>query len=100
MVDLVYGRGITDIVREIPLYVSIFKKFTGIKLFHTKPALYGSADIINVCNLHCSHCYWWLNRQDDTQDLSVEDWRETKSFCCHTGWRRTNYETRDYRRIL
>ncbi len=51
MVDLVYGRGITDIVREIPLYVSIFKKFAGIKLFHTKPALYGSADIINVCNL-------------------------------------------------
>ena len=59
------------------LYVSIFKKFAGIKLFHTKPALYGSADIINVCNLHCSHCYWWLNRQEDNQDLSVEDWRET-----------------------
>jgi hypothetical protein len=77
MVDLVYGRGITDIVREIPLYVSIFKKFAGIKLFHTKPALYGSADIINVCNLHCSHCYWWLNRKEDNQDLSVEDWRGT-----------------------
>src|SRR6188508_591567 len=77
MVDLVYGRGITDIVREIPLYVSIFKKFAGIKLLHTKPALYGSADIINVCYLHCSHCYWWLNRQEDNQDLSVEDWRET-----------------------
>ena len=77
MVDLVYGRGITDIVREIPLYVSIFKKFAGIKLLHTKPALYGSADIINVCNLHCSHCYWWLNRKEDNQDLSVEDWRET-----------------------
>ena len=77
MVDLVYGRGITDIVREIPLYVGIFKKFVGIKLFHTKPALYGSADIINVCNLHCSHCYWWLNRKEDNQDLSVEDWRAT-----------------------
>jgi Fe-coproporphyrin III synthase len=77
MVDLVYGRGITDIVREIPLYASIFKKFVGIKFFHTKPALYGSADIINVCNLHCSHCYWWLNREDDNEDLSVEDWRQT-----------------------
>ena len=77
MVDLVYGRGITDIVREIPLYVGIFKKFVGIKLFHAKPALYGSADIINVCNLHCSHCYWWLNRKEDNQDLSVEDWRAT-----------------------
>jgi len=77
MVDLVYGRGITDIVREIPLYASIFKKFVGIKLFHSKPALYGSADIINICNLHCSHCYWWLNRKEDNQDLSVEEWRQT-----------------------
>jgi len=71
MVDLVYGRGITDIIREIPVYASIFKKFVGIKYFHAKPALYGSADIINVCNLHCSHCYWWLNRKEDNQDLSV-----------------------------
>lgn len=77
MVDLVYGRGITDIIREIPLYVSIFRKLVGIKLFHSKPALYGSADIINVCNLHCSHCYWWLNRKEDNQDLSVQDWRTT-----------------------
>ena len=78
MVDLVYGRGISDIVREIPLYASIFKKFVGNKFFHTKPALlYGSADIINVCNLHCSHCYWWLNRKDDNQDLSVAEWRQT-----------------------
>ena len=75
MVDLVFGRGITDIVREIPLYVSIFKKFVGIKFLNSKPALYGSADIINVCNLHCSHCYWWLNRKESDQDLSVEDWR-------------------------
>lgn len=43
----------TDIVREVPLYAAIFKKFVGIKLLHSKPALYGSADIINVCNLHC-----------------------------------------------
>ena len=34
MVDLVYGRGITDIIREIPVYASIFKKFVGIKYFH------------------------------------------------------------------
>jgi hypothetical protein len=27
MVDLVYGRGITDIVREIPLYFGIFEKY-------------------------------------------------------------------------
>jgi MoaA/NifB/PqqE/SkfB family radical SAM enzyme len=77
MVDLVYGRGITDIFREIPLYVDIFGKLIGIKLFHSRPALYGSADIINVCNLHCSHCYWWLNRKEDYLDLSPEDWRKT-----------------------
>ncbi|HEY7108319.1 MAG TPA: radical SAM protein [Nitrososphaeraceae archaeon] len=77
MVDLIYGRGITDISRELPFYFSLFKKFIDIKFFHKKTALYGSADIINVCNLHCSHCYWWLNRKEDNQDLSVEEWRQT-----------------------
>src|SRR5215203_4780356 len=76
MVDLVYGRGITDIVREIPLYFSIFEKYVGIKLFHQKPSMYGSVDIINVCNLHCSHCYWWLNRKNEDQDLSADEWRQ------------------------
>ena len=41
MVDLIYGRGITDIIREMPFYSSIFKKYTSIKLLHAKPALYG-----------------------------------------------------------
>ena len=77
MVDLIYGRGITDIARELPSFISLFKKFVDIKFFHKKAAIYGSADIINVCNLHCSHCYWWLNRKDDNQDLTVEDWRQT-----------------------
>ena len=76
MVDLVYGRGITDILREMPLYFSMFTKFAGIKLFHLKPALYGSVDVYNVCNLHCTHCYWWLNRKDKDFDLNVEDWRK------------------------
>lgn len=76
MVDLIYGRGITDIIRETPFYFSIFKKYASIKLLHAKPALYGSVDIINVCNLHCTHCYWWLNRKDNDQDLSAERWRE------------------------
>ena len=76
MVDLVYGRGITDILREMPLYFSMFTKFAGIKLFHLKPALYGSVDVNNVCNLHCTHCYWWLNRKDKDFDLNVEDWRK------------------------
>ncbi|MFL6472079.1 MAG: radical SAM protein [Nitrososphaeraceae archaeon] len=76
MVDLVLGRGITDIVREAPFFASIFRKYIGIKLFHSKPAIYGSVDVNNICNLHCSHCYWWLNRKDDARDLSAEQWRE------------------------
>jgi Fe-coproporphyrin III synthase len=76
MVDLIYGRGITDIIRETPFYLSIFKKYATIKLLHAKPVLYGSVDIINVCNLHCSHCYWWLNRKENDKDLTAEGWRE------------------------
>jgi len=75
MVDILYGRGITDIIHELPYYISIFKKVVSIKVFKAKPAIYGSVDVNNICNLHCSHCYWWLNRKNDSQDLSVQDWR-------------------------
>ena len=76
MVDLVYGRGITDLIREIPYYLSFFKKYVEIKYFHKRHVLYGSADIINICNLHCTHCYWWLNRKDEGKELGAEDWRQ------------------------
>jgi Fe-coproporphyrin III synthase len=76
MVDLIYGRGITDLVRELPYYLSFFRKYAEIKIFHKRRILYGSADIINICNLHCTHCYWWLNRKDDVKELSPEDWRQ------------------------
>lgn len=76
MVDLIYGRGVTDLVREMPLYISIFAKYTRIKLFNAKPPMYGSADIINVCNLHCTHCYWWLNRKNENNEMGAEKWRE------------------------
>ena len=76
MVDIIYGRGITDIIHELPYFISIFKKYASIKLLESKPAMYGSVDVNNVCNLHCSHCYWWLNRKNDSQDLSVQDWRK------------------------
>ena len=76
MVDLIYGRGLTDLLREMPFYISIFTKYASIKLFKAKPQMYGSVDIINVCNLHCTHCYWWLNRKNNSNDLSAEEWRE------------------------
>jgi MoaA/NifB/PqqE/SkfB family radical SAM enzyme len=75
MVDLIYGRGVTDLLREMPFYISIFKKMTAYRLFKTKQPMYGSVDVNNVCNLHCTHCYWWLNRKEQEQDMSVEDWR-------------------------
>jgi MoaA/NifB/PqqE/SkfB family radical SAM enzyme len=75
--DLIYGRGITDLLREMPLYISIFAKYARIKLFDAKPPIYGSADIINVCNLHCTHCYWWLNRKNENNEMGAEKWRET-----------------------
>lgn len=75
MVDVIYGRGVTDILREMPYYISIFKKMAMYRLFHVKQPMYGSVDVNNVCNLHCTHCYWWLNRKEE-QDMSVEDWRQ------------------------
>ncbi len=31
-----------------------------------------------MCNLHCTHCYWWLNKKSDGEQdhLSAEQWRE------------------------
>lgn len=75
MVDLIFGRGITDLIREMPFYLTIFKNYASIKFLHAKPAMYGSVDINNICNLHCTHCYWWLNRKNEN-DLTPEDWRE------------------------
>lgn len=76
MVDLIYGRGITDVAREFPFYISLFKKMAAYKLFHVKQPIYGSVDVNNVCNLHCTHCYWWLNRKEEEQDVPAEDWRK------------------------
>jgi MoaA/NifB/PqqE/SkfB family radical SAM enzyme len=75
LVDLVYGMGITDIIKDSPTIFSILKKYVSIKFFNSKPFIYGSADIINVCNLHCSHCYWWKTRRNEQDELGPEDWR-------------------------
>lgn len=69
------GRGFRQIVQETPSYFHIFTKMAGYRLFNKRSPLYGSADIINVCNLHCEHCYWWLNRKEN-EDLTVEQWKK------------------------
>jgi MoaA/NifB/PqqE/SkfB family radical SAM enzyme len=46
------------------------------RIFHVKQPIYGSIDVNNVCNLHCTHCYWWLNRKEDEKDMTVENWRK------------------------
>ncbi len=71
----IMGRGFRQILQETPMYIQIFKKFAGYRLFNKRSPLYGSADIINVCNLHCSHCYWWLNRKEN-EELTVEQWKK------------------------
>ncbi|MDQ4073411.1 MAG: radical SAM protein [Thermoproteota archaeon] len=68
--------GITDIIKDSPTIFSIIKKYVSIKFFNSKPFIYGSADIINVCNLHCSHCYWWKTRRNEKDELGPEDWRK------------------------
>jgi len=72
MVDLVYGS-ITDLLHEMPFYISIFRKIAAYKLFKTKQPIYGSVDVNNVCNLHCTHCYWWLNGKEEEHDLTAEE---------------------------
>ena len=69
------GRGVKQILQESPLYFHLGVKMASYKLFGKKSPFYASADIINVCNLHCTHCYWWLNRKEE-KDLTVEDWKK------------------------
>lgn len=69
------GRGLSQIVQESPAYFHVFLKLAGYKSFKRKSPIYGSADIINVCNLHCTHCYWWLNRKEN-EELTVKQWKK------------------------
>lgn len=73
--EVIWGQSFTDLVRDVPLYLSLVRKYIGIRLFHEKHAIFGAADICNVCNLHCEHCYWWLNRKEE-EGLSAEEWRQ------------------------
>lgn len=68
--------GITDIIKDFPALFNMVTKYISIKFFKSKPFIYGSADIINVCNLHCSHCYWWKTRRNEQDDMDSETWRK------------------------
>jgi Fe-coproporphyrin III synthase len=69
-----------DYVRSVN---SFFRDNRGRDLIHwwsklregVKTPLFGSADIINVCNLKCVHCYWWTNREATVGELTPEQWR-------------------------
>jgi sulfatase maturation enzyme AslB (radical SAM superfamily) len=41
----------------------------------TKTPLFGSADILNTCNLKCVHCYWWATREPTAGELTADQWR-------------------------
>ena len=68
-------------------YIGSLYKFTkdnrASDLFHwwkklrngTKTPLFGSADILNTCNLKCVHCYWWATREPTAGELTPEQWR-------------------------
>ena len=71
----VMGRGLKQIIQESPQYFHLMTKYTGWKLFKRRSPIFGSADIINVCNLHCDHCYWWTNRKE-SDELTLEQWKE------------------------
>lgn len=71
----IMGRGPIQIIQETPLYYQLLKKYVGYKLFKRRSPIFGSVDIINVCNLHCEHCYWWLNRKEN-DELTLKDWKK------------------------
>jgi MoaA/NifB/PqqE/SkfB family radical SAM enzyme len=76
------------------IYINLIKKHIGIKIFNSKPHIYGSVDINNICNLHCTHCYWWLNRKNEEDELTANHWRKIqkrkiqkrKNICHYTDW--------------
>ena len=71
----IMGRGFRQIMQETPAYFHVGLKIAGYRLFNKRSPIYGSADIINICNLHCTHCYWWLNRKENGE-LTVEQWKD------------------------
>lgn len=76
MVDVVYGMGTKELIIKFLPNLRMLLKYASIWLLKSKPYLYGSVDIVNVCNLHCSHCYWWKTRRNELNELSLQGWKK------------------------
>jgi len=57
-------------------YLFLIGKIFKIKILKKKTPLFAICDINNTCNLKCKHCYWWLNRDGEKQELASETWRK------------------------
>ena len=57
-------------------YLFLLGKLIKIKVFKKKTFLFAICDINNICNLKCKHCYWWLNRDGETNELTINDWKQ------------------------
>ena len=69
----------TNIIKKIFTdidYIYLVGKIFKIKVLKQKTPIFAIVDANNICNLHCKHCYWWLNREDEKKELSSEDWRK------------------------
>ncbi|MEM4309590.1 MAG: radical SAM protein [Candidatus Nitrosocaldus sp.] len=73
MVHASDARNIVNMLKD-PMYWRIASKAIRSMLGKRSP-FYGSVDVTNYCNLHCSHCYWWTSRNSSLQELSVEGWK-------------------------
>jgi len=77
---LASNPGMTDYIKSLHNFT---KDNRARDLFHwwnklrngTKTPLFGSADILNTCNLKCVHCYWWATREPTAGELTAEQWR-------------------------
>lgn len=51
----------------------ITKTLPIIKAYFKNTSIITSIDVINICNLHCKHCYWW--QQKRAKALTLEEWQ-------------------------
>ena len=57
-------------------YIFLLGKLFKIKILKKKTPLFAICDLNNICNLKCKHCYWWLNRDGEKEELTKDDWKQ------------------------